>query len=137
VNTAQSKLDRKKFETKTIFSLFSFSSISIVLTQDSFNDEKFELFILQRFETSLFITIFSSRNFFFSSRIISHFSEVRKARDSTQKIDKLNSETKKTKASKFSIDELTKTQTEEQKVKTISFSISTFFFLIDRDDTND
>jgi hypothetical protein len=83
------------------------------------------------------MTIFSSRNFFFSSRIISHFSEVKKARDSTQKIDKFNSETEKTKANKLSIDELTKTQTKEQKVKTISFSISISFFLIDRNDTDD
>jgi hypothetical protein len=45
----------------------------------------------------------------------------RKADDSTQKIDKFNSETKKTKANKISIDELTKTQTKEQKIKTIFF----------------
>jgi hypothetical protein len=61
----------------------------------------------------------------------------RKADDSTQKMDKLNSKTEKTKASKLSIVELTKTQTEEQKVKTIVFPISNSFFLIDKDDTND
>ncbi len=127
----------KDSKQKRFFRFFFFSSISTVLTQDSFNDEEFELFVSQRFETSFSMTIFSSRNFFFSSRIISHFFEVRKARDSTQKIDKLNSKTKKTKANKFSIDELTKTQTKEQEIKTISFSISISFFFIDKDDTDD
>jgi ubiquinone biosynthesis protein Coq4 len=83
------------------------------------------------------MTIFSSRNFFFSSRIISHFSEFKKANDSTQKIDKFNSETEKTRTNKLSIDELTKTQTKEQKIKTTSFSISNSFFSIDKNDTND
>jgi hypothetical protein len=60
----------------------------------------------------------------------------KKADDSTQEIDKFNSEIEKTKASKLSIDELTKTQTEEQEVNTTFFSISTSFFLIDRNDTD-
>jgi hypothetical protein len=61
----------------------------------------------------------------------------KKADDSTQKIDKFNSEAEKTKTNKFSIDELTKTQTKEQKIKTTFFSISNSFFFIDKDDTDD
>ncbi len=66
-----------------------------------------------------------------------HFLAFREADDSTQEIDKLNSKTEKTRTSKFSIDELTKTQTEEQKINIIFFSISIFFFFIDKDDTDD
>jgi hypothetical protein len=103
--------------------------------QNLFNDEELELFVSQKFETSFFMTIFSSRNFFFFFRTISHFSEFKKADDSTQKIKQLNSETKKTKANKFSIDELTKMQTKEQKIKTF-FSRSQIFLLLSKKTTS-
>jgi hypothetical protein len=61
----------------------------------------------------------------------------KEADDSTQKIDKFNSKTKTTKANKFSVDELMKTQTKKQKINTFFFSISTSFFFIDKNDTND
>ncbi len=76
-------LMRKQFKAKSIaknskqkefFRSFSFFSISIVSMQDSFNDEKLELFVSLRFETSLFITIFSSRNFIFFSERFRFFS---------------------------------------------------------------
>jgi predicted N-acyltransferase len=105
--------------------------------QNLSNDEEFELFVSQKFETSLSMTIFSSRNFFFFSRTISHFSEFRKADDLTQKIKQLNSETEKTKANKLSIDELTKTQTEEQEVKTTFFSITETSSSVEENDIDD
>jgi ubiquinone biosynthesis protein Coq4 len=69
--------------------------------------------------------------------MISHFSEFKKTDDSTQKIEKLNSKTEKTKTNKFLIDELTKTQTKKQKIKTIFFSITNSFNFVDENDTND
>jgi hypothetical protein len=78
------------------------------------------------------MTIFSSRNFIFSFRTISYFFEFQKADDHSN-----DSETEKTKASKFFVDELINTQTKEQKVKTISFSVSDSFFLIKKNDADD
>jgi hypothetical protein len=72
----------KSFETKSItknskqkrfFFSSSFSSISTTSTQDLFNDEELELFVLQKFETSLFMTIFSSKNFIFFSNDLVFF----------------------------------------------------------------
>ncbi len=51
----------KDSKSKCFFSSF-FSSISIVLSQDLFNDERLELFVSQKSETSLSMTSFSSRN---------------------------------------------------------------------------
>jgi hypothetical protein len=113
------------------FSSFS-SSISTTSTQNLFNDEKLELFVSQKFETSLFMTIFSSRNFISSSRTISYFFEFRKTDDHSN-----DSEAEKTKANKFFVNELMKTQTKEQEIKTTSFSISDSFFLIKKNDTDD
>ncbi len=101
------------------------------------NDEELELLVSQRFETSLFMTTFSSRNSFSSSWINSHFSELKKIDDLSNEIIKFDSETKKTKTNKFSIDELMKMQTKEQKMKTISFSISNSFFFTKENDTDD
>jgi ubiquinone biosynthesis protein Coq4 len=83
------------------------------------------------------MTIFSSRNFFFFFRTISHFFEFKKADDSTQKIKQFNSETEKTKTNKLSIDELTKTQTEEQKIKTFFFSITNISSFVEENDIDD
>jgi hypothetical protein len=65
----------KSFKTKSITKnlkqkRFLFSSsfflISTISTQNLFNDEELELLVSQRFETSFFMTIFSSRNSFSS-----------------------------------------------------------------------
>ncbi len=96
------------------FLLSFFSSISIVLTQNLFNDEKFELFVSQKSETSLSMTSFSSRNIISFFWTISLLLELKTANDHS-----IDSEIEKTKASKLSIDKLTKKQTKEQRMKTI------------------
>ncbi len=121
----------KDSKSKYFFSFFS-SSISIVLTRDLSNNEKFELFVSQKFETSLFMTSFSSRNIIFSLWTISLFFELRTADDHS-----IDSEIEKTKANKLSIDELTKKQTEEQKVKTIFSSTFDSSFSSQKASTDD
>jgi outer membrane scaffolding protein for murein synthesis (MipA/OmpV family) len=79
--------------------------------------------------------VFIKKLFFF--RTISHFFEFKKADDSTQKIKQLNSEAEKTKANKFSIDELTKTQTKKQEIKTIFFSITDISSFVEENDIDD
>jgi hypothetical protein len=121
-------VDHKKLEAeKIVFFFFSSSSILIISTQNLFNDKEFELFVSQKFATLLFMTSFSLKNFFSFSWTNSHFSEFRKADDETNKIEKFNLETEKIKADKFSIDELMKTQAEEQKIMTIFFFNFNFF----------
>ncbi len=83
------------------------------------------------------MTSFSLRNFFSLSWTNSHFSEFRKVDDETNEIEKFNSEAEKIKADKLSIDELTKTQAKEQKITITFFSVSTSFFLTDKNDTDD
>jgi hypothetical protein len=69
--------------------------------------------------------------------MISLFLKLKITDDHTNEIKRLNSKIEKTKASKLSIDELTKTQTEEQEIKTIFFSISDSFFFTEENDTDD
>ncbi len=115
----------QQFKTKSItknskskcFFFFFFSSISIVLTQDLSNDEKFELFVSQKSETSFFMTSFSSRNIIFFLWTISLLFELRTADDHST-----DSKIEKTKTNKLSMNELTKKQTKKQKMKTIFFS---------------
>ncbi len=57
----------KNSKQKEFLFFSSSSSISIISTQDLFNDERFELFVSQRFETSLFMTNFSLKILFSSS----------------------------------------------------------------------
>ncbi len=101
-----------------------------------FWDEEFESHVAQKLVTSSSVIIDFSKNFVFFWTIL-HFFVFKEADDSTQKIDKFNSKTKTTKANKFSVDELMKTQTKKQKINTFFFSISTSFFFIDKNDTND
>jgi hypothetical protein len=103
-----------------------------------FNNRKLELFVSQRSETLLSVTVLTFRNFFSSLRTISYFFEFKKVEsDYTKKIKNFNSEIEKIKASKLSIDESTKEQTNEHEVKTIFFSISASFFLTKENDVND
>jgi hypothetical protein len=103
-----------------------------------FNSRRLELLVSQRSETLLSVTILTFKNFFSSSRTISYFFEFKKVEsDHTKKIKKLNSEIEKIKASKLSIDESTKEQTDEHEVKTTSFSISDSFFLTKENDADD
>jgi hypothetical protein len=132
---------RKSFKTKSITKdskqkrfvfFFFFFSISTTSTQNLFNDERFELFVSQRFETSFFMTIFSSKNFISSFWTISLLFELRTTDDHST-----DSETEKTKANKLSTNEARKRQADEHEVKTTFFSTSDSFLLIEKNDTND
>ncbi len=111
---------------------FSFLTARLFL----FWDGNFKSHVAQKLVTSSSMIIDFSRNFVLFWTIL-HFFVFKKTDDSTQKIDKFNSKAEKTKTSKFSIDELTKTQTKKQEINTIFFSISISFFFIDKNDTND
>ncbi len=114
-------------------SFFSFSSTTRLFL---FWDEKFESHVAQELVTSSSMIINFSRNFL-SLWTISHFFEFREADDLSNEITKLDSETKKTRANRSSIDELMKMQTKEQEIKTFFLSISNSFFLIRENDTDD
>ncbi len=121
----------KDSKSKCFLSSFS-SSISIVLMQDLFNDEKLELFVSQKFETSFFMTSFSSRNIISSFWTISLLFELKTADDHS-----IDSEIEKTRTNKFSINELTKKQTKKQRVKTIFSSTFDSSFSNQKASTND
>jgi hypothetical protein len=135
---SKAKSIAKDSKQKKLFFFFSFFSISITSTKNLFNNKKFELFVSQRFETLLSVTILTFRNFFFFFWTISYFFEFKKAEDDhTKKIKKFNSKIEKIRTSKLSIDESTEKQTDEHEIKTISFSISNFFFFTKKNDADD